>query len=121
MHSAFATEKVLTNTFNLRSIFLDIFHPLTSFTILPLMTNIIFSYFSLFGLSFLGSFAVIVFSELQLLSNDYTIAMFYFAFIDISFSCFLRLDFVSLLQNRPEVYLFWLFLPSMAFVFCSCL
>ena len=83
----FAPEKVLTNTLQFTFNILDISHPLRCFTILFPMTNIDFSFFSPFGLSILWSPAVIVFCELQLLSNDLTTAKFLLTFLDVSSSC----------------------------------
>ena len=54
------------------------------------MTNVDFSFYPLFGLSFLWSPALIVFCGLQQLSNDLMIAMFLLTFLDVfsSFSSF---------------------------------
>ena len=78
------------------------FHPLRYFTILSPMTNIDFSFFFPFGLSFLWSPAKIVFCGLQLLSKDLTIAMFWLIFLDVSSSCLSFWLSFSLLQKHPE-------------------
>ena len=109
----FAPEKVLTNALQFAFNFLNISHPLWCFAILSPMTNIDFSFFFPFGLSFLWSPAVIVFCGLQLLSNDLTIATFFLTFLDVSSSCLSFWLSFSLLQKHPEVFLFWLSLLSM--------
>ena len=60
------------------------------------------------------------FCELQLLSKDLTIAMFWLTFLCVSYSCLSFWLSFSLLQKYPGVFLFWLSLLSMVFVFCSC-
>ena len=82
--------------------------------------NIDFLLFSPFGLSLLWSPVKIVFCELQLLSKDLTIAMFWLTFLCVSYSCLSFWLSFSLLQKYPGVFLFWLSLLSMVFVFCSC-
>ena len=95
-----------------------------------LMTNLDFSFFSPFGLSFLWASAVIIFCGLLLLSNDNSSSYDYHVLDDLLrcvfllfillafFFCFSFLFcFVTLLQKHPGVFLFLLSLLSMAFMF----
>ena len=95
-----------------------------------LMTNLDFSFFSPFGLSFLWASAVIIFCGLLLLSNDNSSSYDYhvlddllrcvfllFILLAFFFLFFFLFCFVTLLQKHPGVFLFLLSLLSMAFMF----
>ena len=89
--------------------FLDISHPLRCSIMLSIVTNIDFSSFSPFGLSFLCSTAVNVLADY----NRYLMILrlcsfsFWFSFL--------------LLYTQRGMYIFWFSFLLMVLVFCSCL